>query len=1055
MITSAEEERLYRAKISRRLRELTQRTYAEVRPIEDIRMRLTRRREPPAEALRAKGFRRVRVGRRWGAPWQTAWFLFTFTVPREWLKRPVAALLEPGGEAVAFLDGEPLQGLDANRNEILLPEAVVAAGRPVTLAVEAGANDAFGRFQEPRVLRRAEVALLIPEVRAYCYDARVLLELAEALPAESTRRARIIEALNASVDLFDYDERDPERLAARAVEARRVLAPVLAQPASASEQRFVMQGHAHIDVAWLWPLWETVRKCARTFSTVDKYMEEFPEYVFGQSQAQLYAFTKEHYPGLYERIRRRIRQRRWEVTGATWVEMDCNIPSGESLIRQVLFGRRFFREEFGLEPEIAWLPDVFGYPACLPQIFVKCGLRYFLTQKMCWNQFNRIPYHTFRWRGIDGTEILTHFPPTDTYNGRLTPGQMLQGARAFSQKGICREQLYLFGFGDGGGGPTKQMLEYARRVKNLEGLPRSEQGRAHDFFARAARDWDRLPVWADELYNEFHRGTYTTQARTKRNNRKSELLYREAELWGALAQRFGFPYPREAMARGWELILLNQFHDILPGSSIGEVYRDSAAQFREVRAIGEEALQGALAVLAPQVSTAGLRRPLIVFNSLSWNRSGIVSVKAPRGRGPWLIHTAEGQALPTQVVGEGREARLLFRAPEVPSVGWAVFDLRRAEPASAAAADLRASARGLENEFLRLRFNRAGQIISIYDKVAQREVLAQGRPGNQLQLFEDKPVGNDAWDIDFFYQDKPPVVLRASAVEVAARGPVKAALRMTYRTPAGSTVVQEVALFAGEPLITFDTEVDWRETDKLLKAAFPVAVQSRRATYEIQFGHIDRPTHRSTSWDRARFEVPAQRWADLSEAGYGVALLNDCKYGYDIKDNVMRLSLLRAPTTPDPEADRGRHRFSYALYPHRGDFRQAGVPRRGYEFNVPLTAVPVQGRSGAPRAAGEPASHSFFNLDAENVILETVKPAEDGRGIIVRLYEAHGGRGRVTLRFGFEVDEAVECDCLERPCGSVPVEDGGITFDITPFEIKTFRLLGPERRGRGPSRLRG
>jgi alpha-mannosidase len=1068
MIVSPQEENLYLAKMARRLRELRGRMYADVRPISDIRIRLTPKCERADEAVKQPGFRRAVVGRRWGGPWQTAWFLFTFTIPKEWGRRPVVALLEPGGEAVAFLDGEPLQGLDANRNEILLPPTVARSGRPVTrrqcLAVEAGANDAFGRFVEPRVLKRADLATLIPEVRDYWYDASLLIDLAKALPADSTRRAQLIEAVNASVDAFDYGERDRARLAKMADRARELLAPLLNQPSAAGEQHFVMQGHAHIDVAWLWPLWETVRKCARTFSTVDRYMEEFPEYVFGQSQAQLYAFTKEHYPGLYQRIRRRVAEGRWEVTGATWVEMDCNLTSGESLIRQALFGRRFYREEFGLEPEIAWLPDAFGYPACLPQIFVKCGLKYFLTQKMSWNQFNRIPYHTFRWRGIDGTEILTHFPPTDTYNGMLTPAQMLEGVRRFSQKGIVREQLYLFGFGDGGGGPTKQMLESARRAKSLAGLPSCEQGKAHDFFARAAKDWERLPVWADELYNEFHRGTYTTQARTKRNNRKAELLYREAELWGALAGLWGWTYPREEMTRGWKLILLNQFHDVLPGSSIGEVYRDSARQFAEVFAIGVKVRADAWQALARSLSLARTQptrsKPQHLFalgNSLSWACGGVASVDAPRGagRGPWQVTTPDGDALPTEAVGEGRSKRLLFLAPEVPSMGYATFALRRGS-AGETSTDLRVSADSLENECLRLEFNRAGHITSIFDKRAGREVIAAGDVGNQLQLFEDKPVTTDAWDIDVFYLDKPPLLLEASSRRASARGPVRAALEFIYRTPAGSTIEQEVSLVAGSPLVTFSTRVDWRETDRLLKAAFPVAVHASRATYEIQFGHIDRPTHWSTPWDKAKFEVPAHRWADLSEAGYGVALINDCKFGYDVKDNVLRLSLLRAPTSPDPQADRGEQQFSYALYPHEGDFRDAGVVQRAYEFNVPLAALVPSLSHWERGGVRVTPQHSFFSLDCDHVILDTVKPAEDAGarqpdagGLILRLYEAFGGRGPVTLTFGFPVAKVTECDCLERPLKSarVRVKGNSVTFTMAPFEIRTLRVLPAGRGG--------
>ncbi|MCK4298680.1 MAG: alpha-mannosidase, partial [Planctomycetes bacterium] len=437
------------------------------------------------------------------------------------------------------------------------------------------------------------------------------------------------------------------------------------------------------------------------------------------------------------------------------------------------------------------------------------------------------------------------------------------------------------------------------------------------------------------------------------------------------------------------------------------------------------------------ISASGLERPIVVFNSLSWARTGPVVIDAPRGRRPWTVTTADGKPLATQAVREGRRSRLLFQAPDVPSMGYVTFDVRGTTSRAAVASDLQVGKRKLENERLRVSLNAAGQITSIHDKRAGREVLAEGGMGNQLQLFEDKPVTTDAWDIDIYYLDKAPVVLKASSVTVTAQGPVKASLEMTYETRAGSRIVQEVALYAGEPMLVFNTQVDWHETDKMLKAAFPVAVHSRRATYEIQFGHIDRPTHWSTSWDKAKFEVPAHRWADLSEAGYGVALLNDCKYGYDIKDNVMRLTLLRAPTTPDPEADRGEHEFEYALYPHQGDLQAAEVVRRGYEFNVPLLMASVPGDGPGDL----PASHSFFSLDSDRVVLDTVKPAEDGKGLVTRLYEAHGGRGVVTLNFGFDVTEGCECDCLERPIGPVAVKGNALTFSVTPFEIKTFRVV--------------
>ena len=941
--------------------------------------------EPVTFAEAARGeYAPFHVGDRWGPPWSTTWFRVRGRVPDSWKGERAVAVFDLGFEGrhtgftcegLAWREGRPWRGIDPNHRWLpidapdvdfyveasAIPTAVVSgpADAPSMLALRSAEQPAF-------VLRQAELRIQDAGARRLALDFKALSELALILP-EGPRRSELLDALARFARSNDPDE----------------LARVLGEPSSA-HHRITAVGHAHIDTAWLWPLRETRRKCARTFSTAIALMDEYPEYRFACSQPAQYAWMKESYPSIFEGIRRKVEAGQWEPVGSMWVEADCNLPSGEALARQFLHGKRFFMQEFGVDTRELWLPDVFGYPASLPQLIAESGGEYFLTQKLSWNDTNKPAHHTFMWEGIDGTAIFTHFPPADTYNGDFSATQIVQSAADYKDQDRSSRSLYLYGWGDGGGGPDPEMLESARRLRSVDGAPLVELGRAADFFAHAKKEARGLTTWVGELYFELHRGTYTSQARTKRLNRRAEQALREAEIWSVAA---GGDYPREQLDSTWKRLLINQFHDILPGSSIDWVYEDAE---RELEAVVEVA--GGLTTKS-LASITGAGEGPTVFNVNSHRRREVVEI----------------EGVPTMV--------------DVPPCGWSLVQAANEDAGKVTVAD-----RMMENSLLRVTWDANGVLTSIWDKEAGREVLSPGAVGNLLQLHDDNPKNWDAWDVDADYRTHSTDItsLERSSVEMA--GPLRGAVRFV-RKFGNSTIEQRMVLDAGSRVLRFETEVDWQEEHKFLKAAFGVAVRSARATYEIQFGHVERSTHSNTSWDQARFEVCAHRWADLGEPGYGVGLLNDCKYGYDIAGSVMRLSLLRAPTHPDPAADRGKHRFTYALMPHPGDFREAGVIAAAEDLNAPLRVV-----------RGDSERRSVIEVDAPQVVVEAVKRAEDSDAVIVRLYEAWGGRCNATLRTSLPVSKAHLCDLLERDRAELPVENGAVQLTLEPFKILTLKL---------------
>ena len=1037
-------ENLYLKKIRQRIDEIGTHIWTDHVEVGNVAACETLEHLSPAQARRLK-YKAVEDGFKWGSPWGTAWFRLHIRVPAAFKGRTVGLLFEPEGEGLIFRKGRPVQGLAWTRDACILFDRA-RGGEREDIYVESGATTTFGAFAK-RTMHAPRLAVLNSEVwRAY-WDLACLADMVRtdtvrigwsgshigaALEPDDTRRARILYGLNKAVDLFDYHDTSGTALKASARRVRESLKPLYACKANASAQTIACMGHAHIDVAWLWPLAETVRKCGRTFANVLGLMERYPDFKFCQSQPHLYEFTRDRYPSLYRDIKEKVKEGRWVPTGCTWVEMDCNLTGGESIVRQILFGTRFFKSEFNHDPQCLWIPDVFGYSAALPQILRRSGIRYFLTQKISWSQFTTFPYHSFHWEGIDGSRVLTHFVPADDYNSRLEAVQMISAARAYREKDRSPIQAVPYGWGDGGGGPTCEHLERLQRYRDLEGMPKLTPMSPGDFFKRLEKESANLPSWVGELYLEFHRGTYTTQAWNKKCNRRAELLLRDVEWLSVLSRAHGGRYEQETLNEAWKLVLLNQFHDIIPGSSIGLVYEDSARDycevFRLVGGVGDRALRKLLA----DIDTRGEGTPMAAFNSLSWERRDVVTadVHCTEKSEQYVAVGSDGTVCPVQ---SGYDGRLRFQAV-LPSMGFGVFHLR---PGKTDAADVRARRQGMENDRLRVSFDDHGRLVSVYDKTAEREAIPRGAVGNQFILFEDKTPNMDAWDIDVFYNDKPlEKDGRLLSIKVVEQGPVRAVVRIR-RAISNSVITQDVVLTAGSSRLDFVTRVEWGdESHVMLKVAFPVAVLSSRARYEIQYGNVQRPTHWNTARDLGRFEVAGQKWADLSEGDYGVALLNDCKYGHDTQGNVMRLTLLRATKSPDDKADINRtHHFTYSLLPHQGDYTN-GVVRRAYELNVPVTAVTADPAPGS--VAGR---ISIFQISGDNVIIDAVKKSEDDDGIIVRLYEAHGTRGSRTFKTVLPVRRVMETDLLEREEKRLPARGGALRLNFGPFEIKTLKLV--------------
>ncbi|WP_166353176.1 glycoside hydrolase family 38 C-terminal domain-containing protein [Phytoactinopolyspora limicola] len=962
----------------------------------------------------------AQVGDRWGPPWGTAWFHVRGEVPTAAAGRRIELVIDlgwadhsPGFQAEGLVyrpDGSVVKGL--NPRNVWVPIADVAAGgESIDLYVEAAANPLIleiDPFRPTRLgekatagdeplyrLARADVCVLERDVWELVQDIEVLDGLMRQLSDGEPRRWDIERALERALDILDLQD-----IPGTAAAARGTLEDVLASPASASAHRLSAVGHAHIDSAWLWPVRETVRKVARTSSNVAQLLDEYPDMVFAMSSAQQMEWIERHRPEVFTRVAEHVRGGRFVPVGGMWVESDTNMPGSEAMARQFVYGKRYFLEKFGIETEEVWLPDSFGYSPALPQLVKLSGSRWFLTQKISWNQVNPFPHHSFWWEGIDGTRVFTHFPPVDTYNSELSGRELAHAVSNFRDKGGATRSLVPFGWGDGGGGPTREMVARARRTADLEGSPRVVIEKPATFFAAAEDEYADAPVWAGELYLELHRGTYTSQAKTKHGNRRSEHLLAEAELWSATAAIRGLgDYPYDALERIWKLVLLNQFHDILPGSSIAWVHREAAETYTQVAAELKEIIGAAQTALAGGADESG---STVVFNAAPHDRSGVPAFgAAPRG---------------------------------------ASADQVRAEPLDGGYV--------LDNGRLRVTVDGHGLLTSVRDLDAGREVLAPGQAANLLQIHPDFPNMWDAWDVDRFYRNTVTDLVDADQVSVVASGDDGAATVRVDRVFGDSSAVQTITLAPGARRLDLTVDVDWHEREKFLKVAFPLDVHSRHASYETQFGHHDRPTHENTSWEAMKFEVCAHRFVHVAEPGYGVALVNDSTYGHDVRrearagggtSTTVRLSLLRAPRFPDPETDQGRHVLAYALVPGAD---LADAVREGAAINLPERVVP-----------GHRAVAPAVRVASGTAVITAVKLADDRSGdVVVRLYEATGGRSVARLTTGFPVAEVAETDLLERPVEPLALlgdadddgeRDGGsgdVTLNLRPFQVVTLRF---------------
>ncbi|XP_027714108.1 alpha-mannosidase 2C1 isoform X1 [Vombatus ursinus] len=1004
---------------------LRSRLYGDSCPVTSLSCFMTPEQMPYEQAIQ-QNFHTVKVGDTFGPTWWTCWFRVELTIPRTWMNHEIHFLWESDGEGLLWRNGEPVQGLTklGEKTSYILTDKM-KEGDPwsLTLYVETACSGVFGAGKGSMIappdnekrfsVTRAEMAVYHRNVHELMMDMEILLGMAKCLGEGSQRSFQALYTANQMVNVCDPTE--PGTFST----ARSLASGIFRQRNGDSQHTIHAIGHCHIDSAWLWPYKETIRKCARSWSSAIRLMEKNPQFTFACSQAQQYEWVKRYYPSLYAQVKEYIRAGQFIPVGGTWVEMDGNLPSGESMVRQFLQGQNFFLQEFGKVCSEFWLPDTFGYSAQLPQIMRGCGIQRFLTQKLSWNLVNSFPHHTFFWKGIDGSRVLAHFPPGDSYGMEGRVEEVLKTMNNNKDKGRVNHSAFLYGFGDGGGGPTQTMLDRLERMKDTDGLPRVYFSTPERFFSLLERDTGQLCTWVGELFLELHNGTYTTHAQIKKENRDCEQILHDVELLSSLALACSstFQYPSAELQHLWRLLLLNQFHDVLPGSCIQQVVEDALKYYGEIRSSGSRLLKAAIWTLCggePGPQELNPPRSFLIFNTLSWERTEVVALPASKGTENLVLVT-------------------------VPSMGYTQAPAPASPPHPVRVVQEADGSVILENGIIRAHLDSMGHLNSLVLVSSDRETIPRGVFGNQFVMFDDVPLYWDAWDVmDYHLETRKPVTKLDQALEVGMPGGLRGSVHFSLQLSNRSILTQEIVLDAACPYLRFHTEVDWYESHKFLKVEFPVWAQTSSATYEIQFGHIQRPTHYNTSWDWARFEVWAHRWMDLSEHGFGMALLNNSKYGGSVQNNIFSLSLLRAPKSPDATADMGHHQFTYAIMPHMGTFQDSGVIQAAYNLNFPLRVIPTGPALCRPWSA--------FSVSSSAVVLETVKQAEAGahpHTLVLRLYEAHGSHVDLWLQTSLPVQEAVICDLLERPDHRqrLTVESSRLKLSFSPFQVVSLLLV--------------
>lgn len=986
----------------------------------------------------------------WGGDNKRFWFDISFAVPDEAVGDTLYFTLitgkEDGWDAInpqfaVYVDGVLRQGFDVNHRSLMLAEKA-EKGKEYHIVLSALSGD---KNYDLRFI--PSVISIDCTTEKYYYDLSVPYQVAWELDDESSQSIEIVEAINNSINLLDLRHPYSTEYYDALEKAQAYISSRLysSQNNSADIPSIYCVGHTHIDIAWLWTLAVTKEKAVRSFSTVLELMDRYPEYKFMSSQPQLYKYVKKYAPDNYKRIKERVKEGRWEVEGGMFVESDCNIPSGESLVRQFVHGLKFFKDEFDKTNEILWLPDVFGYSAALPQIMKKCNIHYFMTTKISWSETNKMPYDTFMWEGIDGTRILTHFSPCrdnnvppsgiwdkhrpahfTTYNSQLTPSEVIGSWKRYSQKALNKEVLICCGHGDGGGGTTAEMLENQRRLAfGIPGSPITKISTASEFFHKlesSVQGNKDLPIWVGELYLEYHRGTYTSMARNKKSNRQSEFMLENAELLSSLASYLlGSAYDSEEIWNIWEIVLRNQFHDILPGSAIKEVYDDSKLEYEEVATRGNSIIKEKLSMISDAIEGKGV----VVFNPNGFRGDGIIAadIDAEALTDGYEIFPIQHNA-----------CNSIAYVKDIPAKGY-----RLLKPCEAISGPmLIADKTHIENDLISVEFDSLGRFTSIFDKKNNRELIPEGKLGNVLTVYEDRPHNYDAWDINCYYTEKKWDVDQLVDVSIIECGAVRTSICFTYQYQ-DSIIKETVSLVMGSPEINIHFDVDWKECYSLLRFALPAAIHSDEATYEIQYGNVRRPTHKNTSWDQAKFEVCMHKWLDFSEGGYGVSVINDCKYGADVHFGTIGVSLIKSAKYPNTDADREKHSFSISILPHAEGWKEAETVKKAYALNNPLIACVKESEEGSL-----PESFSLISTASENIAIESVKHAYDGNGIIVRCYEYENRRTDALFRLPFSAN-VYSCNLLEEKEAMLECDKNQFTAEFSPFEINTFRIVPSDR----------
>jgi len=1025
---------------------LKQNRYREISPLNfETFQTMETYRSPPENS----GWEKISTPYGYGKPWHCSWFRASFNTPAQ-NNYPLYLRVVPNADSLVFIDGKPAGAFNPVHKKVM----VKPDGKSHTLHIESYAGHYYpgtmpfqnrqviltlGRHIDdyPNIFAGGALVERIEPVYALYYDVLCLFNLAKTLDDNSLRKAKIISGVYDALMDIHYSSTGTV-LEEEAQTARKKILPLLEAKNGSTVPEIHLIGHAHIDHAWLWHIGETERKIARTYINMAKLAEEYPEFVFIQTQSAQLEIVKREYPDIFEAVKESYRKGNWEPNGGMWVEADCNITGSESLVRQFLVGKKAAKEMLGYEGDTLWLPDVFGYAAALPQILSLCRIKYFVTSKINWNDTTRFPYDTFIWRGIDGTGIKTHYINSwaPGYNGRVNPAELAETWSNVRHKELQSASIKPIGEGDGGGGTARGDLEAARRLANLEGAPKAGWKKVSAALESIFAESQNWPEWCGELYLELHRGTYTTQGAVKRYNRKLEFALRNAEFLSALALlEKGTPYPHERLLKNWKLLLTNQFHDIIPGSSIGRVYDEAKETYRNIEADLADLCKTTLEKISGS-KDAAISGGLRFYNDLGWEQYDPVYFPAGLAKGAAALK-ARGDSsetvFPIQrfIDLDGRE--IAVSSPRLPSLGW--ITLCPAEYTASSCFTFRGNS--LKTPFYEIGFDEAGRITSLFDIEGDRELVAPGGVLNGFVSAQDVPVLWEAWDIDADWTRYLTEETRLLSTEIAASGPVCFRIRRKYKIGEASLLSQDTVFYAENPRIDFETAVDWREKQRLLKVQFDTAINTTQIRCEVQFGHLLRSTHKNLPQDRARFEFCAHKWVSLEEEGGGLALLNDCKYGHDAEGGRVRLTLLRSPIAPDPDADKGGHRFTYALLPFSGPFGESGLVRSGYELNDPARVEAADSDSSAS------AAYSLFSVGGKSVVVETIKApeisaTEGERRLVIRLYESLGGPAKTVLRFNRPLLSAAETDMLEENPRPLPVAGKELFLEFRAFEIKTI-----------------